>query len=426
VSFAEELAEIALSFDGCGAQLQAQRFSNLVAPLGPPDARTMFCARNVAQDANSSCGVVGVGFIRELLRRYGRTDLDLVLTLDWWGIATRLAAAHDALITPGGGRVPGVGCVVRVEAAGRHWFTIIDVGEDGQSLTTIDGGQKDAAGYQLIKKMQRRIPPSGTVELVSGKPVREWIDVEILMRSILAKASPPPVTPVASGPAKGLEGIDVSGHNPKIDWKLAARAGIEFAIVKSSEGVDYEDGMCRAHCAGARSEGLELSTYHYLRVRAGKAQDGARQGEDALRIWERERCTLPPVLDIETALQGSATPLEYLEAIGGWLSVVERATGRPAILYTYPGFWGSKVQFSGALATAYRPLWIADYEPSRSSPIVPAPWGSWQIWQYAGNAGRIGRVDGVTGPVDRNVFRGTRSELRALGRENAKAIGVAA
>ena len=63
------------------------------------------------------------------------------------------------------------------------------------------------------------------------------------------------------------------------------------------------------------------------------------------------------------------------------------------------------------------PKWIAQYRS------VTAPWaptaeqvavkltGEVELWQYSGNSGY--RVDGIPVDVDRNVFRGDESALRA-------------
>ncbi len=59
------------------------------------------------------------------------------------------------------------------------------------------------------------------------------------------------------------------------------------------------------------------------------------------------------------------------------------------------------------------PLMIARW----SSDPYPLPnWPTWTMWQYTS----AGHVDGVGGNVDRNVFNGSLSRLRALARCTAE------
>ena len=88
--------EIATSYDGCSASAHAQRFCGLVAPHGPEATRKFF-AQRVPGNTNSSCGVVSVGLLRELCRRFGLrvAELEAPLPLDW---VTPVVAAHGAFM----------------------------------------------------------------------------------------------------------------------------------------------------------------------------------------------------------------------------------------------------------------------------------------------------------------------------------------
>src|SRR5207248_1322245 len=81
-----------------------------------------------------------------------------------------------------------------------------------------------------------------------------------------------------------------------------------------------------------------------------------------------------------------------------WLAAVEAATGRKAIVYSYPS-WFSAVQLTDAQLAQY-PLFIATYGNCAS---VPAPWTSAIFWQYSATAS----VPGITGNVDVDRFFGS-------------------
>lgn len=444
MSYGSELAAIAVSYVDCSARLEPQRFADLVAPDGPASSRTFFLTPNVPGDANSTCGTGAVGFLRLLLQAHGRRDLDGPLELDWWDRTKALARAHGALRSTGR---PPTGSIVHVESHdGRHWFVIVEQ-LDGVKVATVDGGQKDR-GYQAIRKMTRQIPPAGILELVSGKPIVDWIDVDALMKSLLGAPpgtsptaiSSPPTAPstmslgglvVVDGPS--IQGIDVSGHNVVDSWRAVAGDGIKLACVKLGDGSSlkppYEDGAAAMHLAGARSVGLEVQGYHFLRGRPGGPQDGEQQGHDYVRVYRMEGLTTPPVVDLERATNERCTAHELLEALGGWLQVVQTEIRGPwwdpvledftdaPWIYCGPGHIESLRIAAGALALATYPLWVSDMEPSRSSPMLPRPWTAWRAWQYAGGGlasftGRLGRVAGIRGDVDRSIIRGTRADLR--------------
>lgn len=60
-----------------------------------------------------------------------------------------------------------------------------------------------------------------------------------------------------------LRGIDVSENNGVVDWQVVADAGIEFAIIRSSYGLNSKDEMFAQNVAGAKAAGLKVGAYHY-------------------------------------------------------------------------------------------------------------------------------------------------------------------
>lgn len=60
-----------------------------------------------------------------------------------------------------------------------------------------------------------------------------------------------------------MKGIDVSRHNGVVDWQAVAAAGIEFAIIRCSYGLQSKDEMFAQNVAGAKAAGLKVGAYHY-------------------------------------------------------------------------------------------------------------------------------------------------------------------
>jgi lysozyme len=91
-----------------------------------------------------------------------------------------------------------------------------------------------------------------------------------------------------------------------------------------------------------------------------------------------------------------------------WLTTVENATGRKAILYSYPS-WFAGIGFTDARLAGY-PLFIATYGTCAS---VPAPWTSAVFWQYS-STGAVPGVNADKPMTDVDRFFGTLDQLMML------------
>jgi lysozyme len=189
-------------------------------------------------------------------------------------------------------------------------------------------------------------------------------------------------------------GIDVSQHQLRVDWPDVKRAGYDFAICKCSEGQDFRDSAWNeARARSARSAGLVLGVYHFLRPKPGR--NGAVEAEWA---WKTARSAgwgepgdLKMTVDIEQTELGPASTFGYLKRfVEEW----ERLAGHKPIVYTYPSFWVSKM--GDRRDNLGCPLWIAHY--GVTAPTIPFAWNEWTIWQHTSS----GKVPGVSGNCDVN------------------------
>ncbi len=193
-----------------------------------------------------------------------------------------------------------------------------------------------------------------------------------------------------------IEGIDVSHHQPRIDWPQVAADGINFAYVKATEGQSHRDTKFCENWASAKTAGLYRGAYHFYRADVNPRE----QFEHFRAVVSLVPGDLSPVLDVET-LDG-ADKAELIEGLRTWLYLAEIEYGIKPVIYTNLKFYYHHLagQFDDY------PFWIARYgnnAPSVSSAATVA------FWQY----GDRGRVDGVTGHVDLNVFLG---DSQAFGR----------
>jgi lysozyme len=198
-----------------------------------------------------------------------------------------------------------------------------------------------------------------------------------------------------------LTGIDVSFYQGTIDWTTVANNNISFAILKATEGLDIVDPNFATNWAASRAVGMTRSAYHFFRA----ARDAKAQAEFFLKtVGKLEDFDLPLVLDLER-VDGIDRNVA-LDKAQIWLDIVEKATGRKPIVYTYPVFWEEQLADTNRFVNY--PLWIAHYQTLQ--PWIPGKWKNWTFHQYS----ETGQVKGIAGAVDLNQFAGTLDDLQKL------------
>lgn len=177
----------------------------------------------------------------------------------------------------------------------------------------------------------------------------------------------------------GTEGQDWA------NYQVAAPslAGLGFVFVKATEGSSYVNPKHDAQVAHARSHGLVVGHYHFVRPGSMTAQAdyflahaGAKAGDVLAFDWE------------DTGVSGAEKD--------AWLRHVQaKAPGHRVVLYCNRDFWlhRDSTSFAGD------GLWIADPSAPKGAPRVQSPW---LFHQY-----------GSPGGLDRNYTPLTAAQLRA-------------
>lgn len=254
-------------------------------------------------------------------------------------------------------------------------------------------------------------------------------------------------------------GIDVS-HNDNdgnpIMWSSVGPFGIDFVIMKASEGAGFTDPQFHNNWPGVKAAGLVRGAYHMIgfvdpTTNSAWRDVVHRQVDRFLGIvGPPQSGDLPPALDIED-----------LNSPAGWKNLIQKdrssalAVVREYITYTtsqlnginpilYTGsFWWSELADPdpGTMPFSVYPLWFAQYPlavpgPTPGSPSqelhnfqqyaslldgkqpthIPKVWGGpasprWVIWQFS-EQGAMSNF--VTGNVDLDVFHGTAADLQQL------------
>lgn len=211
-----------------------------------------------------------------------------------------------------------------------------------------------------------------------------------------------------------LYGIDASHYQELIDWKKVKASGINFAILKASEGVGFEDPMFEQNVRGALENGILPGSYHFFLPRLDPIQQ-AKHYAAVLKASVGKRACLPPCVDLETTGLGKEGMNQALRL---FLQEVEELTGRRGMIYTSPGFWSTylpqpvlsqnRIIRSSTEWAAAHPLWLAHY--TTGWPLQVYPWAGWTFWQYSSS----GRIGGIATRVDLNLFNGSLDDLAAL------------
>jgi lysozyme len=196
------------------------------------------------------------------------------------------------------------------------------------------------------------------------------------------------------------QGIDVSHYQGVIDWAKVKATGISFAIIKATEGSYCIDDMLSVNINGAKSVGIGVGVYHFLR--ASNVEMAVNEANVFCNVLDSlggvYTLDIAPMLDIET-IEGQAG-YNIVEISKAWLQAVEKRTGIRPMVYSYPSFIDDHL---GSQLPGYK-LWLADYSGNNHD---RGCWTEWEFLQFTDK----GEVDGIFGLVDRNEYKGTVEQL---------------
>lgn len=212
-----------------------------------------------------------------------------------------------------------------------------------------------------------------------------------------------------------IYGIDISNWQKGVDYGSLKRNGIEFAIIKSTEGNDFKDAMFSIHLNGCKNAGMIVAAYHYVRGSNAEAQL-----KNIKSVVPKE---ISVILDIEDGAgdmnsirkllsllntEGYKTPLIYIPE-WYWNKI-----GKPSLNNLPPNWWS----------------WYPDNSGQRRNlqqgvSLVPT-----KIWSGFGGLSTAivqftstGRIPGYSGDLDLNAYRGTKEDLNNLFTKNIQSGG---
>lgn len=217
-------------------------------------------------------------------------------------------------------------------------------------------------------------------------------------------APAPRVAPLSTLGRPGVQGIDVSGHQPSMNWQREWDRGIRFAYVKATEGNYFRNPLFSAQYSGAYEVGIVRGAYHFGNPDVSGGAEQARYFVEHGGGWSPDGMTLPGVLDIEDDPYGDddrcfgQTANQLITWINDFATTYKALTGRAAVIYSNPSWWATCTGNSSEFART-NPLWFARWAPSAGA--LPGGWQHYTFWQYTSD------------PFDHDVFNGTLQQLRS-------------
>lgn len=190
-----------------------------------------------------------------------------------------------------------------------------------------------------------------------------------------------------------MKGIDVSYAQGKIDWASVKAAGVDFVMIKASQGRlvrdadsgSFRDPRFEENIIGAHRAGLQIGVYHYLTARdLGEALEEAAYFLSVITP-HRDKITLWAACDAEEDRYLPKSRTALTNTVHGFLRKVA-AGGFAPMLYSNPNY----LKYRLGDVSGY-PLWLAYWGTTEARALAYAP----KIWQYgtAYTAGVRTRVD---------------------------------
>jgi lysozyme len=199
-----------------------------------------------------------------------------------------------------------------------------------------------------------------------------------------------------------VKGIDVSHHNPILNWDNVMEQGITFAYMKATEGNSHRDRNYPFNYDLARKANIKVGSYHFYTF----GLSGKEQARHFLQTARFNAGDMIPAIDVE---HSPANPYskdrKYMELVIEELKTLEnelyRHFGVRPVIYTNRDCY--KLYIKGNFPDNF--IWICDLHKEPSDDIE-----NWRIWQFS----HTGEIPGIDGHIDLNYYRYTFDEFKEL------------
>lgn len=198
-------------------------------------------------------------------------------------------------------------------------------------------------------------------------------------------------------------GIDVSDNQKVINWRQVAKAGCQFAILRSVRHSGKADYQFAANLEGCRENNVPVAVYKYTYAKT--VAEAEKEAEQVVALLKQHNLICRVFWDVEDS--------DYLKPLGKTkLTEVVKAAERVITaagvefclyvgLYVYKENWFDFTQFTC-------PLWVARYPVKGEKTLKDFPADKYKPevgraiygWQFTD----AGKVDGISTGVDLDVL----------------------
>ena len=194
-------------------------------------------------------------------------------------------------------------------------------------------------------------------------------------------------------------GIDVSVYQGDINWAKVKADGIDFAIIKATQGRsvsnaslrNFTDSKFAQNITGANRWGVRCGVYHFLTAQT--VTEAMQEAEYFLSVIAPYQSVIDlwAVVDVEDDRMPRDKTL-LTQIVNTFCSRVQSAGYKPMV-YTNPDWLKNRLN-----DVSYWDLWLALWRNKANVPTVKQ-YPSLRVWQWGGET-----VDGINGKVDANFM----------------------
>lgn len=200
-----------------------------------------------------------------------------------------------------------------------------------------------------------------------------------------------------------IQGVDVSHHNPILNWPEVKSQNIHFAYIKATEGITHDDRNFIYNYHQAKESNVKIGAYHFYSF----GVSGRDQAKHFIRVAKYETGDLIPAIDVEHSPSNPYTKdSAFIKMVIKELMILENELyehyGVRPIIYTNRDCYHLYIKEN--FPENY--IWLSGPDEEPKDEEIK----NWIIWQFT----HKGELPGIVGNVDFNYFRYSYDRLNEI------------
>jgi len=198
-----------------------------------------------------------------------------------------------------------------------------------------------------------------------------------------------------------VRGVDLSHHNPIINWSELQGHNISFAYLKATGGVSHLDRNYPYNYKAVKDNRIRVGSYHFYLF----AASGKEQARHFINTAKCEQGDLLPAIDVEHSPDNPySKDTAFVSIVVNELKILENELyeyyGYHPVIYTNKDCY--KLYVKDNFPSNY--IWMCDLHKE------PSDIDNWIIWQFS----HKGQLEGVDSELDLNYFRYSYDQINKI------------